>query len=210
MSTALTKQDDGRSKKRPGQESQAAIITQAAVELFGEHGTHSVSIAQICTHADVSRPTFYRCFKDKDELIASIYQYSVNAHVEEMLRSIQMHGSKDEKWVQNALDSLFDAIFAQSKLAQLVFIESSDPHSPASQIVNTAFEHAANVIKVSLAKYSDEEVSPVFLKSIMAACQWIAHDAMKKGLTKETKAEAKKAVYQLVCRSLLPNEIKQK
>lgn len=74
MATAANNQVDGRTKKRPGQEEQAAIITRAAVDLFSKHGTKPVSIAQICTHADVSRPTFYRCFKDKDELIASMLQ----------------------------------------------------------------------------------------------------------------------------------------
>jgi len=125
---------DGRTKKRPGQEEQAAIITRAAVDLFSKHGTKLVSIAQICTHADVSRPTFHRCFKDKDELIASIYLYSVNAHVEEILRHMQGQGRKDSQWCQEALGNLFDAI--------------------------------------------------------------------KKGLTEEARAEAKKAVWQLACRSL--------
>jgi TetR/AcrR family transcriptional regulator len=199
----IKKQEDGRSKKRPGAEEQAVVITQAAVELFSEHGTQGVSIAQICTHANVSRPTFYRCFTDKDELISSIYQHSVNAHVEEILRSIQTKGPKDEQWLQKALGDLFEAIFAQSQLAQLVFIESADPDSPASQIVDQAFEHAATAMERSLAEFTNSKPSRVYLKAIMAACQWIAHDAMKKGLTKKAKAEAKEAVWQLICRSLL-------
>jgi AcrR family transcriptional regulator len=205
MATAATNQVDGRSKKRPGQEEQATIITRAAVDLFSRHGTKPVSIAQICIHADVSRPTFYRCFTDKDELISSIYQHSVNAHVEEMLQRMQQgQGRKDAQWLQEALGNMFDAIFDQSQLAQLVFIESSDPDSPASEIVNEAFEHAADALEAGLAATSNEEFSRVFLKSIMAACQWIVHDAIKKGLTEEARAEAKKAVWQLACRSLLP------
>ncbi len=205
-----TSHADGRTKKRPGQEEQATVITRAAVDLFSKHGTKPVSIAQICTHADVSRPTFYRCFKDKDDLISSIYQHSVNAHVEKILRTLQMQESKDAKSIQDALNDLFDAIFDQSQLAQLVFIESADPDSPASAIVNAAFEHAADVMQASLAEFSNEKISRVFLKSMMAACQWIAHDAIKKGLTTNARSEAKKAVWQLVRRSLLPSDIAKK
>ncbi len=210
MVSAQRKQVDGRSKKRPGQEGQAALITRAAIKLFSEHGTQPVSIAQICAQADVSRPTFYRCFKDKGELISSIYQHAVNIHVEKILRDIQRQGWEDEAWLQTALDNLFDAIFDQSQLAQLVFIESNAPGSPASNIVNAAFEHAADVAEAWLAEYSEEQLSRVFLKSMMAACQWIVHDAIRKGLTEEAKSEAKKAAWQLVDRSLLPRNIKRK
>ncbi len=189
---------DGRKKKRPGLEEQRRAIILAAVELFAEHGSRPISVSQICAHADVSRPTFYRCFKDKDELIYTLYQDSVNRHVEEIMLAGFSSKQVSEDWIHQALDELIDSIFERSQLAELVFIESNDPNSPAYAIVNAAFERAADVLEKWIAKHSSKKPSRVFLKSVMAACQWIAHDAIRKGLTPESKAEAKAASWQLV------------
>jgi len=190
---------DGRSKKRPGVEEQSAIIMQAAVALFAEAGVSPVSIAQVCHRAGVSRPTFYRCFNDKDALVSRIYEESVNAFVETFLVDVRRRESRKLK---EQLERLLDSIFGQSQLARLVFRESSDPDSPAARIIDHAFEHAADsMLEQSRRKHGDQP-SRVFLKSIMAAIQWIVQDAIRKGLTEDSRAEAKAAAFALVSKVL--------
>ncbi len=194
---------DGRTKKRPGLEEQKRIIADAAVELFIEHGSRAISISQICDRASVSRPTFYRCFKDKDELIYNLYQDSVNTNVQDiMLNGLNSSTSLDEAWLRNALDELFESIFQRPKLAELVFIESNDSGSPAFTIVDMAFEHAADVMENYMVKSTGKKPSRVLLKSVLAANQWIAHDAIRKGLSDNVKQEAKDASWDLI-RSLV-------
>jgi AcrR family transcriptional regulator len=190
---------DGRSKKRPGVEEQSAIIMQAAVALFAEAGVSPVSIAQICHRAGVSRPTFYRCFNDKDALVSRIYEESVNAFVETFLVDVRQ---REPRKLKQQLDGLLDSIFGQSQLAQLVFRESNDPDSPAARIIDTAFEQAADsMVEQSRRKHGDKP-SRVFLKSVMAAIQWIVQDAIRKGLTEDSRAEARSAAFTLVSRVL--------
>lgn len=191
---------DGRSKKRPGLEEQTELIVKVAVELFAERGTQSVSISQICEHADISRPTFYRCFPDKETLLTHIYEESVNKHVGEILRK---SFALDKGTLDDALDKLFEGIFAQSHLAQLVFVESNDPNSPAAKIVDDAFEHAAETLQEALKPRSQVDFSKVYLKSVMAAIQWIVHNAIKKGMTESAIKEAKLAASQLVSKAFM-------
>ena len=193
---------DGRSKKRPGLEEQKSLITRAAVELFIEQGSRSVSIAQICNHAKVSRPTFYRCFKDKEELLYNLYQYSVNDHVEKILLRANTSKQKNSDWLHAALDELLEAIFENAQWVKLVFMESSDPHSPASSIVEDAFDHASDVMEKTMKKDKAGLPSRTVLKALMAAYQWIVHDAIKKGVTDEAKMEAKRAAWELTQRAL--------
>ena len=190
---------DGRSKKRPGVEEQSAIITKAAVTLFADKGVRAVSVAQICTRAHVSRPTFYRCFDDKDALVSRIYEESVNAYVERFLTNSHL---QDNKNLKTRLDDLLESIFEHSQLAQLVFLESSDPGSPAARIIDSAFEHAADVMTGQSAGKSDDKPSRIYLKSIMAAVQWIVQDAIRKGLTRATIEDAKSAAFTLVSKVL--------
>ena len=191
------KPQDGRSKKRPGLDEHRCAIIDAAVELFSQQGSQAVSISQICSLATISRPTFYRCFKDKEALIYALYQESVNQPVEEiMLRGLAAR-KVDEDWIKAALDQLFDAIFDNARFAELVFMESNNPASPAYAIVNNAFEQFADAMEASMAKARRRKPSRVFLKSLMAACQWIVHDAIRKGLDEKTREEAKAAAWQL-------------
>lgn len=190
------KQSDGRSKKRPGVEEQKAIIIDSAIGLFIEQGTQNTSIAQICASADVSKPTFYRCFKDKDELVSTLYQDAINTHVEKLMGFTIHESMTGKESLNTALDELFDRIFEHAKLAQLLLREYSDPSSPASQIIDSTFEHIAKTMEQSF-RQNAAHPSRTFLKAMMAAFQWLVHDAIKAGLTPKKKKEAKQAAHEL-------------
>ena len=192
---------DGRSKKRPGVDEQREIITRAAVELFATEGVKAVSIGKICQHAGVSRPTFYRCFEDKAALLSRIYEDAVDVHTQAILFSTDI---SDLAELQQRVDEMLEAIFERARLAQLVFVESNDPSSPAFDIVERTFEKDARILARDLKKRDGQVPSPVFLKSVMAAVQWIVHDAIRKGLTPKVKREASAATCELVRRALAP------
>ena len=188
---------DGRSKKRPGLAQQRRSLLEAAVELFSQQGSRAVSISQICSLANISRPTFYRCFKDKDALIYALYQESVKQPVKEIMLKGLAGGKVDQHWIKTSLEQLFDAIFANARFAELVFMESNDPASPAYAIVNQAFDQVANVMEQAISNNTGHKPSRIFLKSQMAACQWIVHDAIRKGLDENTRQQAKAAAWEL-------------
>ncbi len=187
---------DGRGKKRPGVEEQRKIIVDAAIDLFISDGSRAVSILQICTDADVSRPTFYRCFSDKEELIRYLYQSAVNEHVERILTSLQT-GGRGKGWTREATDRTIDAILERHKLAEFVFVESSDPTSPAFKIVDDAFDQAAGVIQSWAKESLGNTPSTTLIKSVLVAAQWLVHDAIRADMKTESIAEAKAACDQL-------------
>jgi AcrR family transcriptional regulator len=199
--TTMNDTQDGRGKRRPGVEEQREIIHQAAVSLFATSGTRSVSIGDICKQADVSRPTFYRCYEDKSALIASIYAEAVSNPAEGILLQGDL---RQPKQLKNTLDELFENIFNNADLARLVFMEASDPGSPAANIIEKGFEHSARVLARDLRKAGQDVPSPVYLKSLMAAIQWIVYDAIKKDLTTKAKKEAKSAAFELIMSALSP------
>lgn len=186
---------DGRSKKRPGVEAQREIVTQAAVALFVERGTGAVSISQICKAADVSRPTFYRCFPDKDTLVAHVYAIAVSDHVQVNLAAVARAGPGG---VQAALDEMLDRIFTRPRLAAFLFVESADASSPAFGIVQAAFADAADQIEARYAELGVTPPSRTVLTATMVACQWIVHDAIRRGLSEADRGEAKRAMGELV------------
>ena len=94
---------DGRSKKRPGLEEQRRRILSAAVDLFRQQGSRGISISQLCTAADVSRPTFYKCFEDKEDLIYELYGEAVHQPVDDILLAGLESHSHDENWIKHTV-----------------------------------------------------------------------------------------------------------
>ncbi len=190
---------DGRSKSRPGVDEQRRLIQKGAAELFAERGSRSVSIAQICDHVGVSRPTFYRCFADKDALVEQLYRDAVRGPVELNMLSLLREGG-DVEGTRAGLEKLADEIFANATDAELVFVESGDPTSPAYQIVQRAFDGAAREIEAWYVRRDLCAPSRPLLKATMVAAQWIVHDAITRGLTPKARREAKTALWELVSR----------
>ena len=188
---------DGRKKKRPGIEEQTEIIMEAAIQLFIEQGANNTSIAQICARADVSKPTFYRCFTDKDALISQLYQKAIDRHVLSLLKLTLPESKDGQIQLDSALDALFDALFKESALVQLLIREYNDPSSPASQIIDNTFERIAKDMLKSIRKHTDNPPSKTFLKAMMAAFQWLAYDAIKAGLAPNQVKRAKQAAHEL-------------
>lgn len=187
--------NDGRSKKRPGLEEQKNSIIHAATSLFSKHGSRTVSISKICLLADITRPTFYRCFKDKDALLSELYQNSVYQSVQDILITHFQNSGNDKSWVHAALDDVYDAIFEQAELADLLFREASDPHSPAYGVINSAFETIAATMIEALGINKERNEMTIYFKAVMAANQWIVHDAINKGLSDKNRTEAKQACW---------------
>lgn len=54
-----------------------------ARDLFFKHGTKRITIEEICEKADVSKVTFYKFFRNKEEILKSIMQLWVDQHRKE-------------------------------------------------------------------------------------------------------------------------------
>lgn len=197
--TAAGDKIDGRSKRRPGVEQQREIIRQTAVSLFAQTGMRGVSIAQICDAAQVSRPTFYRCYADKDDLVKDIYAEAVATPSTDFQLRANLH---DSAALREELDTLFDRIFDNADIARVIFVEASDPGSPAAKIIEEGFVRAARTLARDLKKGGMTPPSTTYMKSVMAAVQWLVHDAIRKGLDARSRAEAKEAAFTLVVKAL--------
>lgn len=183
-------------KRRPGMEEQRKLILAAAVELFSTRGSNSVSVSDICKAANVSRDTYYRCFADKDTLIDELYQTSVNDHIEAVLSASDLDYS-DQAWLDRVFDETIDAILLQHKIAQLLFIESADPRSPAHRTIHNAFDRAARRMQRWSRTTYGESPSREFFVALLVAVQWLVHNAIVSGMGKRDIEKAKAASKQL-------------
>ncbi|MGI9287460.1 MAG: TetR/AcrR family transcriptional regulator [Pseudomonadales bacterium] len=183
-------------KKRPGLEQQREVILHAAVDLFSVRGVKAVSVSDICKNAKVSRDTYYRCFADKDALISHLYQTSVNDHIETVLGTWDLNYG-DQKWLHQAFDKTIDAILRQHKVAQFLFVESSDPSSHAYRVIHKAYGKVAKRMQRWCKENHGNVPSTEFLIALLVSTQWLVHNAIITGMGKRDINKAKVAAEQL-------------
>ena len=172
------------------------MIAAAAIELFGSRGGRAVSISDICKAAGVSRDTYYRCFADKEALLAYLYQTSVNEHIESVLGAWNLDFS-NRQWLQQVTADTVDAILRQHKVARFLFVESADPDSPAYRIIHDAYDKAARKMQRWCRQRGRDVPSREFLVAMMVATQWLVHNAILAGLGKREVDKAKEAAGRL-------------
>ena len=186
---------DGRSKSRPGVDVQRAAVRDAAVRLFLEHGTGAVTVSGICEQAGVSRPTFYRCYPDKQALLAHVYDLAVSDHTQMNLAEVFDHGGGD---VRAALERMVDRILMRPAMAAFIFVESANESSPAHAIVQAKLDEACARIAAWHERHNIRCAPALTIKATMVACQWLVHEAIRRGCAEEQVREAKDAMWALV------------
>lgn len=187
---------DGRAKPRPGVDEQRRVVAESAIRLFARSDARRVSIQQVCQEADVSRPTFYRCFDDKRALLEYVYEQSVDKYVEQIILDELPRGGDIERWIWQAVTRVVDAVFEQPDVARFVFVEYGAPGSPVRDIVNDAFARSAEILESSLRGFYHDAPSRLYLTSMMASVQWILLETLRTGLDDESRKAAKIAVWQ--------------
>ncbi len=112
-------------------ESTRETILNATRFVYADYGFRSFSVELLLKEAGISRPTFYRHFKDKYEAIDIVVERAnvllFNA-VEEGMNS----GETLQEVVVRAVDAYFSWGLEIGKLAGPIYREIHDPESPAS------------------------------------------------------------------------------
>lgn len=88
----------GRPKKTP--QENAVIreqLKRATAQVYGEHGHRGLSVELILQAADLSRPTFYRHFRNAEEPLAEVLEEVNERLIAQVIAAIEQPGSPLDK-----------------------------------------------------------------------------------------------------------------
>lgn len=112
-------------------DSQRRRLLEAAVQVAAEKGVAEMTIAEMTTHAGVSRTTFYELFDDK----IGCYLAAHDDAVERLLRAVVDAYESERRWperVAAGLAALLDGLAADPALAKLAMVDVGTA-GPAAQ-----------------------------------------------------------------------------
>ena len=134
-------------------------ILRGAAAAFGRKGYGATSVEVILAEARVSRRTFYKVFRSKDDVLRVLFENSV-AHRRERLTA--------------AVEAYVQVHARAGPLARVLLLEQFSPNSPLAKQRQTAMTAFTALLSDAFAREGRERPDPILAHGVVAAINQIA------------------------------------
>lgn len=122
------------------------MLIEAAMDLFYQHGFHTVGLDQILTRVGVTKTTFYNHFQSKDDLAIAVLHERDQRETSEWLAIIRVRGQGDPKREILALFDLVEEWLASPEFRGCMFMKAASEYpSPNDPVHQAAMVHGENL-----------------------------------------------------------------
>ena len=187
-----------RSKPAPTENSEAdrrAEILRAAIEVFASKGYHGCRIADVAKQAGVAYGLVYHYFKNKEELLESVFSASFGRFAHAIDKLVDGEGSASAM-LERIVDFAFDAYLADPRAVKVLIFEivRSPAFREAAKV--SAMQHAMEATARLVAKGQKsgelrEDVAPFVAASILFGAVETALTAFVLGAVSSAEGVAK-------------------
>jgi len=190
-----------RVKRKPGRPSLQSssapgakyLIVEAAAKVYADHGYHDCSVAMILEESGVSRPTFYRYFKSRHEVISAVIKTINNKLINKILDYVSDSHDMLEVF-DKGVDAYFDWAGEMGKISGSIFHEIHDVQSPASTHRTLIMNEIAKMAQQSR-RLSGQSFNLIVLDALLHVVEHLGHQAFWPNKKNEVQiAELKLAV----------------
>jgi len=121
-------------------------IIKAAVKIFAEKGFYNSRVSEIAKEANVADGTIYLYFKNKDDILISLFEEEFGQIVENMRKELEKERDALQKIRQFAMMHL-SIVAKQQKLAEVLGVEVRQSTKFMKEYVNQPFIEYLNLIR---------------------------------------------------------------
>jgi TetR/AcrR family fatty acid metabolism transcriptional regulator len=155
-------------------------ILRAAIDVFAEKGYQGCRIADVAKQAGVAYGLVYHYFKNKDELLQSVFEASWGGFVERVREAFSGEATMAEK-VRRVLDLSFEAYRIDPRGVRVLILEIG--RSPAGEQVNRTGAFFG-VIEVGAKMFEEARAKGELKESLdPRLCSMLLFGAIEMGLT---------------------------
>ena len=142
-------------------------ILRGAARVFGERGYGATSVEAILEAAHVSRRTFYRTFRSKEDVLRTLFDRSV----QRLLRAVreQADPKKDRQALVVASVEAYLRVHANAgPLARVLLLEQFAPDSPLAVQRNKALSTFSKLLSSAAEGAGQPTPDPVLVAAVVA------------------------------------------
>lgn len=167
MPPARAKTSDAPPEGPRGRAVSERQILRGAASAFAQHGYSGTSVEAILEAAGVSRRTFYRFFRSKEDVFEQLFDRSV-ALLIRTVREAFGSGNSVER-VERALDGYLGVHVNAGDLARVLLLEQFRPGSILSQRREQAMTAFRELIRAQVTASGQPEPDELLLHGLVAA-----------------------------------------
>lgn len=143
----------------------ADIILQAAKEVFAEVGYHGASVSRIAKSAGIGDGTVYLYFKNKEDILTTLFHESIYNQYLPMLEENLSYYSDVRMLLFEIVRSHLSFFYEDAALSRVVQIESRQPGEEFRATIKTSVKREFKIIESVILKGQEDGV---FRKDISA------------------------------------------
>lgn len=121
-------------------------ILQAAVKVFAEKGFFNSRISEIAKEANVADGTIYLYFKNKDDILISLFEKEFGKFVEEMRQKMEEEKDPLQK-IRKFAEAHLSIVATKQDLAEVLGVEVRQSSKFMKEYVNQPFIEYLNIIR---------------------------------------------------------------
>lgn len=161
--------EQGAAASAPADEPVEVRIRRGAAAAFGRLGYAGTSVEAILEEAGVSRRTFYKHFRSKEDVFRALYDRAVGR----LLRAVKQAEVPSEGGVVarviKAVEAYIEVHEKAGPLARVMLLEQFSPGSPLARQRDEAMAHFARLISSGARKAGAAEPDPILVMGVVAA-----------------------------------------
>lgn len=155
-------------------------ILAGALEVFAEHGLHGSTVEKIIAAAGVSRPTFYRTFRNKEEVFDAIVERGlrdIDLILADAITEADNLETENEK-VAFVLRKYLQACFVSGPMIEIVKqVDYMRPELKDKREAST--QRVRNLLSDTVRAAGYSEPDPLMLEGLMAAIERVVYMAYR-------------------------------
>ncbi len=146
-------------------------ILRGAAKVFGERGYGATSVEAILEAAQVSRRTFYRSFRSKEDVLRTLFDNSVQM----LVRAVRTQREADDTRKSRAelaaagVDAYIQVHAKAGALARVLLLEQFAPDSPLVEQRDKAMATFARLISKASTRPGGSSPDPILVSAVVAA-----------------------------------------
>lgn len=142
-------------------------ILRGAAKVFGERGYGATSVEAILEAAHVSRRTFYRTFRSKEDVLRTLFDRSVSRLVRAVRAQADTKKSRYELVVAS-VEAYLRVHANAGPLARVLLLEQFSPESPLAAQRNRALSTFSKLLTSAAEGAGQKTPDPVLVAAVVA------------------------------------------
>lgn len=131
-------------KKKSNNDKRERIL-KASTQVFAQHGFYKSKISEIAKIANVADGTIYLYFKNKDDLLISLFEEEMNKIIHNMKEEVTKVAGFENK-IKTFIQVHLDLIAGNKELAEVLQIELRQSHKFMKEYMGTKLNEYLNII----------------------------------------------------------------